>query len=201
MASYLLCYWLKKDGTSRFFVDQWIWILNVKDNFSISRSDELSDELYGSKISTKLDLRSGYHQTRMVEADIHKTAFELTRDITSSSLCHLVSLMFRQLSRVTMNELFKPFLKTFVMFFLWWHYDLQSYFGHPFTAIEPSFPSFAKEKFYFKLSKYFFSSRVYRIFAHDYFFQKCGTWLKQDWGNGKLTCSYFLNAITKLSGS
>ncbi|GJS70240.1 putative reverse transcriptase domain-containing protein, partial [Tanacetum coccineum] len=49
--------------------------LTVKNYYPLLRIDDLFDQLQGSHFSSKIDLRSGYHQLRVHEDDIPKTAF------------------------------------------------------------------------------------------------------------------------------
>ncbi|PWA84166.1 reverse transcriptase domain-containing protein [Artemisia annua] len=66
----------KKDGSFRMCIDyRELNKLTVKNQYPLPRIDDLFDQLQGSCLFSKIDLRSGYHQLRVYEEDIPKTAF------------------------------------------------------------------------------------------------------------------------------
>ncbi|GJU99209.1 putative reverse transcriptase domain-containing protein [Tanacetum coccineum] len=66
----------KKDGSFWMCIDyRELNKLTVKNRYPLPRIDDLFDQLQGSSVYSKIDLRSGYHQLRVREQDIPKTAF------------------------------------------------------------------------------------------------------------------------------
>nr|GEW13274.1 hypothetical protein [Tanacetum cinerariifolium] len=65
-----------KDGSFRMCIDYpEVNKLTVKNRYPLLRIEDLFDQLQGSRVYSKIDLRSGYHQLRVREEDIPKTAF------------------------------------------------------------------------------------------------------------------------------
>ncbi|GKD37051.1 putative reverse transcriptase domain-containing protein [Tanacetum coccineum] len=66
----------KKDGSFCMCIDYHeLNKLTVKNRYPLSRIDDLFDQLQGSRVYSKIDLMSGYHQLRVRDEDILKTAF------------------------------------------------------------------------------------------------------------------------------
>ncbi|GKB99171.1 putative reverse transcriptase domain-containing protein, partial [Tanacetum coccineum] len=67
----------KKDGSFRMCIDyRELNKLTVKNRYPLPRIDDLFDQLQGSRVYPKIDLRSGYHQLRVCEEDSPKTTFK-----------------------------------------------------------------------------------------------------------------------------
>nr|GEU43511.1 putative reverse transcriptase domain-containing protein [Tanacetum cinerariifolium] len=71
-----------KDGSFRMCIDyRELNKLTVKNRYPLPRIDDLFDQLQGSSVYSKIDLRSGYHQLRVRNEDIPKTAFRTSQGL------------------------------------------------------------------------------------------------------------------------
>jgi transposase InsO family protein len=144
----------KKDGEPRVVIDyRGLNEITVKDKYPLPLMDELFDRVHGARYFTKIDLRSGFHQIRMAEADIEKTAFR-TRygsfeyTVLPMGLCNAPSTFMR-----LMNETFRDMLDRCVLAFLddilIYSRTREEHIGHVRQVLE----RLRKHKLYAKLSK------------------------------------------------
>ncbi|KAD5802711.1 hypothetical protein E3N88_14071 [Mikania micrantha] len=157
----------KKDGSFRMCIDyQELNKLTIKNRYPLPRIDDMFDQLQGATYFSKIDLRSGYHQLRVYEDDVPKTAFR-TRYWHYEFLVMPFGLtnapaVFMDL----MNRVCRPYLDKFVIVFiddiLVYSRSQQEHAQHLKLILE----LLAREKLYAKFSKCEFWLREVQFLGH-----------------------------------
>ncbi|GKA31728.1 putative reverse transcriptase domain-containing protein [Tanacetum coccineum] len=158
----------KKYGSFRMCIDyRELNKLTVKNRYPLPRIDDLFDQLQGSSIYSKIDLRSGYHQLRVREEDIPKTAFRTRYRVMSLQvLTFWVVQKQPQVFMDLMDRVCKPYLDKFVIVFiddiLIYSRDEKEHEEHLKTILE----LLKKEKLYAKFSKCEFWIHMVKFLEH-----------------------------------
>ncbi|GJS40233.1 putative reverse transcriptase domain-containing protein [Tanacetum coccineum] len=109
----------KKDGSFRMCIDyRELNKLTVKNRYPLPRIDDLFDQLQGSSVYSKIDLRSGYHKLRVRDEDIPKTAFRMRYGHYEFQVMPFGLTNAPAVFVDLMNRVCKPYLDKFMIVFI-----------------------------------------------------------------------------------
>nr|GEW19303.1 putative reverse transcriptase domain-containing protein [Tanacetum cinerariifolium] len=109
----------KKDGSFQMCIDyRELNKLTAKNRYPLPRIDNLFDQLQGSSVYSKIDLRSGYHQLRVREEDIPKTAFRTRYGYHEFEVMPFGLTNAPAVFMDIMNRVCKPYLDKFMIVFI-----------------------------------------------------------------------------------
>ncbi|GJT72512.1 putative nucleotidyltransferase, ribonuclease H [Tanacetum coccineum] len=140
--------------------------LTIKNRYLFPRIDDLFDQLQGSQFFSKIDLRSGYHQLRVHEDDIPKTAFRTRYGHFEFTVMPFGLTNAPAIFMDLMNRVCRPYLDKFVIVFiddiLIYSKTQEEHVEHLRLVLE----LLKKEKLYAKFSKCEFWLREVQFLGH-----------------------------------
>ena len=109
----------KKDKTLRMCIDyKQLNRVKIKNRYPLPRIDDLFDQLRGAQVYSKIDLRTGYHQLRVRETDIPKTAFRTRYRHFEFTVMPFGLANEPAAFMDLMHRVFQPYLDQFVVVFM-----------------------------------------------------------------------------------